>query len=138
MTGGCDARRPVDVQADIIVGGENRQAGMDANANADAVVSPRLGGKASLGAGRGGDGVGRILEHHEERVALGLDLNPSVVAPARPKEFMVPLEHRAVARPKGLEQPRRPFEVREHEGDDSGGQGFCSHDAPWGIRPHRV
>jgi hypothetical protein len=107
---------------------------VDANADADAVVAPPLSGKAPLGAGRCGNGVGRVLEHDEERVTVGLDLDPGMVVPARPKELVVPFEHRPKARPKRLEHPRRPLDVREHEGDDSSWERFCSDGAPRWFR----
>ena len=37
-----------------------------------------MGREASLDVGRGGDRVGRVHEHREERIALGRDLHPGV------------------------------------------------------------
>ena len=104
----CDARRPMDVDADIALVGAERSAGVDTHPNADRSTLER--GPRRVGRRQA---VGRIGEGEEEGVSLGVDLDAAEL-----------LERRA----DRLGGARRgPRHSRPHRG----------HAAAWSIPRHR-
>jgi len=78
----------------------------------------------ALDVGRSHDGRVRLAEDDEERVALGVDLDPGRLDERGAQEPVMLREEVAVAvAPEGLEQTSRALDVREHEGDRPRGQG---------------
>ena len=75
VTGGCDARRAVDVDADVALLGQVRRAGVDAHADPD-----RPGGERLLGRCRRAQRTGRGGKGDEEGIPLRVDLDAAVDA----------------------------------------------------------
>ena len=108
-----DPRPTMDVDPDVAFRGVRRGSGVHAHPHTDGAP-----GKRRHCALRGIGCSGRGGERDEERVALCVDLDA-----ARDCERLA--EHKAVLgerlsvgiRPERLEQPRRPFDVREQQGD---------------------
>ena len=74
LAGGADARRAMDGEAVVLVGGDRRLTRVDAHADARLhVVRPLVADERALSRQRGSDGVLWPPERHEERVALGAD-----------------------------------------------------------------
>ena len=68
-------------------------------------------------------------EGDEKRVSLGVDLVAAVLGEGLAQDALVLREHLAVALAQLLEQPRRPLDVREEEGDGADRQlGHSSRD----------
>src|SRR5258708_5264104 len=78
--------------------------------------------QSALTLGGGGQGIGGTREDHEEAVALGDHLDPSVVGPRCPQQALVVGEHVGVARAQALEQAGGAPDVGEEEGDGPRGQ----------------
>ena len=121
---GCDPRGAVDVHADVVLLGHERLAGVDAHPDPDWARSERC-----LRLGRGGDGVGRPRERDEERVALGVDLDPVVSAEGLTDRAPMLFEKNGVGRPVLLKETRRSFDVGEEERHRAGWQTSCAHAA---------
>ena len=124
MRGGCDPRRAVDVHADVALVGHERLAGVDAHPDPD-----RPGSERPLRLDRGGDGVGRPRERDEERVALGVHLDPVVSREGLSDHPPVLCEEIGVGGPVLLKKTGRPFDVGEEERDRAGRQRSCAHGA---------
>ena len=136
MGRGADAGRPVDVDADIALARDRRRAGVDADAHADRAVDPL----DLLGRG---ERVVRATEGDEERVALGVDLDPGMAREDRAQLAPVLGEQVHVALAVLMEQARRTLDVGEQEGDRAGGEvahrandGGVS--ARFGLRPDNL
>ena len=121
---GCDPRRAVDVHADVALLGHERLAGVDAHPDPD-----RPGPERRLRLGRGGDGVGRPRERDEERVALGVHLDPVVSPEGLADHPPMLFEENGVGRPVLLKETGRPFDVGEEERDRARWQRSCAHGA---------
>jgi hypothetical protein len=94
-----------------------------ADAHLDA-FRPLLPEQRSLRRGRGLDRRAGAAEDDEERVALGVDLDPAAVGEGGPQEAVVGGEDVPVAvAPEAREQPSRAFDIGEQEGDRARGQG---------------
>ncbi len=125
---GADARGRVHVDADVVVDRDDAFARVQADAHADvALARPLLRGELTLRHGRRGDGPVRIREHREERVAVGRHLEPVGAPDGRAQHTVVLRERVLVERPEVVEEPRRPFDVREEERDRAGGEVACCH-----------
>ena len=112
-----DARRPVDVDADVPFVGDERLAGMQAHAHADRAPFER--GAA------GGGGKQRIRgfrEGDEERVALRVYLDATVGLERLAQRSSVAGEDLCIAVTELVDQPRGPFHVGEQEGNGSARQ----------------
>ena len=70
---GTDASGTVHLQTDVALASQRDNSRMQAHADADG--GP---GQRSLAVNCGGDRSGWVLEHHEEGVALGVDLDAAV------------------------------------------------------------
>ena len=118
-----DAGRPMDVEPDVVVAAPAALAGVDPDPDLDdRAVRPIGSCQRLLDGDRGPDRAGRRREDHEERVALGADLDAILVRDRRPDQLGLPLEQRRVPVAEALEQARRPLDVAEQEGDGAGRQ----------------
>ena len=116
-----DPRRPVHVDADVVVPTWNPLPGVEAHPDPNGEAGrPVVGGQTPLGGGRGPDGSHRAAEHREERVAHGADLHPAALGdrPANDRGMLVPDSRVPIA--ELLEQLGGPFDVGEQEGDRPG------------------
>ena len=112
MRGGRDARRAMDVDADVPLAGDDRLARVHADADADRARFERVATR-----GGGCHRVGRASEGDEERIALRVDLDARV-----PLEYVaectpVLCEQIGVPGAVLVEQARRPLDVGEEERD---------------------
>jgi hypothetical protein len=124
VRGGCNARRPVDVHADVALLGHERLAGVDAHPDLNRPCFERL-----LRLACGGDGVGRTRERDEERVALGVDLDPVVSSEGLTDHASVLSNEIGVSRSVIPNKARRPFDVCEEERDRPGWKRRSAHRA---------
>jgi hypothetical protein len=109
-------RGAMDVRADVAPVADDRLAGVDADPDSDRAAGERrdglLGRRYCLP---------RRGERHEERVALGVDLDPAVPGESLAEHAAVLLEHVGVALCAELvEQPRRALDVREEQRHGAG------------------
>src|ERR687892_1926084 len=126
MPGSGDARRTMDVDADVVIAAAGPFAGVEAHPYADlGSVRPCVLGDASLGQDRGRDCGGRAVEDREEAVALGTDLDASRVDDGLAKDAAVVRQEISVPVLERLDEARRTLDVGEEEGDRPGRQ--CSH-----------
>ena len=118
MTGGHDPGGAVNDEAVVTLLRHGRLAGVHAHSNAHvAALRPRVPAQRPLRGGGGFRGGTGAREDVEERVALRVDLLSTVVR-ERPTQNAAMLGQRlAVAIAQLSEQPSRPFDVREQEGD---------------------
>jgi hypothetical protein len=116
VSGGTDAGSDVNVEADVPLVGEQRFAGVQADANAHGAA------QRGLRVARRGHRVGCPLKHHEEGVTLSIDLHAVVAIEHRPQCPPV-LRQRLWVRLLELVQQRRGSgDVGEHQGHGAGGQ----------------
>ena len=123
MGSGGDARRAVDVDADVALVGHDRLAGVEPHAYADRAVlerGPRFRGS--------GNGFGGARKRDEEGIALRVDLDPECLANASLRAAPVLGEEVGVCRPVLLEEPRRALDVGEEEGDGAARELARAHD----------
>ena len=85
----------MDVEADVALVGDPRLTRMHAHADAH-----RRGCELALRSRRRGDGVRRALEGDEERVALGVHLDPAVAVEGAAEHAPMLLEGGRVAVPE--------------------------------------
>ena len=122
VAGRHDPRAQVDVQADVAVVRQRRLAAV--NAHADPYV-PTVERRLCLPCG--GERTRRRRERDEECVPLRVHLHAAVRGERLSKH--VPVLRQNLRVPVGaqlVQQPRRPLDVGEQEGDGAG----------WQIRPH--
>ena len=112
-------RRPMHREADVALACGGRLAGVDPDPYPNLhPVRPGLGGERPLDRDRRRDRVRGAAEGHEERIALSVDLVAVVRRERLPQQHLVSSEQIAVPLAPDLpEQRRRPFDVREQEGD---------------------
>ena len=110
-----DPCRAVNVDANVALVGYDWLSGVQANPNPDRRVRQRL-----LRLHRRCERVLRTRKGDEEGVPLGVDLDSSVVHKCLPQKAPVFSERIRVPVPELLEQPRRPFDVREEKRDSAG------------------
>jgi hypothetical protein len=123
VAGGADPCAEVHIVADIPLGRAVRRAGMDPDTNVDLARTKSL--AAFIGRT---DGIERIRERVEERVALGVDLDTTVPPECIPEEPTVFGERvRILLSAQPMEQLGRPLDVGEDEGDL----------ATWKVTRHR-
>jgi hypothetical protein len=120
----ADARGLVDGEPDVAVCSDAGLAGVQPHADAHLhVVRPVVLGERELPGGGGLERRAGAAEDDEERVALGVDLDPANLRERRAQEAVVRREHVAVAvAAELLEQTRRALDVREQEGHGPGRQ----------------
>src|SRR5439155_14027814 len=114
-----DPRGEVDRKTDIAAVAQSRLACIEPHAHPNqSLMRPHLPREHTLRLRRCRDSRSGTAKDREERVALPVDLDPSVLLEDRAKQLVVPAEQLAVAlAAKLLEQPRRALDVREQEGD---------------------
>ena len=128
-TDACGARQ---VDTDVVAPlGQRRLAGMNADPHTDIAA-----GQRSLGCGGRGNGVVRASERDEERVALRVDLEAVVLDERLTEHAPVRRQHVAVPVAEAAGELGRPFDVREEEGDGSGGE--AGHDPADGPQLSRL
>ena len=111
-----DPRRPVDVEADVVVVRNERLARVQAHANTD-----RCRRKARLRLSSTGDGVARRREDAEERISLRVDLDTAVGGKCPAQEGAVIGEGlRVLLLPELVQQFGRPLHIGEEERDRPG------------------
>jgi hypothetical protein len=120
VAGGAEASRAVDVHADVALAIHCRLTGVEAHAHPHGLpAGPVVGLERPLGGDCRLDRVPGPGERDEERIALRVD-DVTAPCPARlPQQSSVDLQHLGVAVTQLLDQPRRPFDVREEERDGS-------------------
>ena len=77
-------------------------------------------GECELALDRREQRVARARESDEERVALGVDLVPAVSLTRCPQQTLMIREHLRITLAKLLDEPRRPLDIGEEEGDGAG------------------
>ena len=121
MPGEADAGGTMDVDAKIVLVGEDRMPGMHPHANPELrVFGPGVLGHRALGNhGRLGRRT-RIVEGDEEFVASAVDLRPVGVVDRSADEMPVLDQHAVPLVFEPVRQLRRPLEVCEEEGNRPG------------------
>jgi hypothetical protein len=131
VCGRGDAGSAVDVHADVALVGDDRLAGVDADAHAN-----RAGFQGAARVGGGRDCVGGTREGNEEGIALRVDLDSALGSAGlsdQPPMLGECLRVRLCA--QLVEQPGRALDVREEERDSAGGKrghGPTDHDTVLG------
>jgi hypothetical protein len=105
-------------QSDIALGCERGLAGVHSHpySNVD-LLRPQVFGDGPLRRQRCGDGVLRATKDDEEGVSLGIDLAAAVLGEERTEEVVMLPQQVRVVLAETLQEPRRPFDVGEEEGD---------------------
>ena len=123
VAGRADARRTVDVEADVAALGRRRLAGVDAHPDAERRRRrPVVSVECPLGLDRGAERVARACERDEELVAAAVDLVAAERLERLAHEPPVVGHHRRVLGADLLHESRRVLDVREEERDHPGGQ----------------
>ena len=131
VSGRGDARSAVDAEADVPFAADGRLAGVDAHPHPQLLAAgPVMGGKLALPVEGSSDGILGAPEGREERVALRVDLRAVVVGESRPDDPLMVGEDGRVFLAQLLQQPSRPLDVGEEEGDGAG--------RPLGRSAHRL
>jgi hypothetical protein len=131
---GGKPRRAVDAESDQALPGLLGTAGVESHADLDGrVLGPWLGGQRALRRDGRLDGVGRLVERHEQGVTLGSLLDSTVGLGSSPEDLTVTTAQLGVAvTPDGLLDARRALDVAEQEGERAARQHpGSSH--PWGT-----
>ena len=125
MGGSRDPRRPMDVEAHVVVPAEDALARVESHSNTDC---PDPGGP---GFGREGALCGDRRRHcrhgapedDEECVSLGRDLDPTGRLDRSAHHGVVAFDERAEGRAQGGHEAGRPLDVREQERQRTDGEG---------------
>ena len=126
-----DAGGTMHVDPDVPVQADHPVSRVKAHPNPDLDRGrPRVPGQASLRRHRGLNGSRRALEHGEEGVALGAHLHAPAVLDGTANDRRMGVANGRVSVTELLQQPGRPFDVREQERDRSGGE-LCH--GRWGM-----
>ena len=115
MTGRRDARRLVNVEAEVVAVGKLRLAGMNADPNANGSCGERV-----LCVGGRDHRVRRARERGEDRIVLRSEFDAAVSYERLLERPPVRTEQLGVTRSHLLQQPRRALDVGEEEGDRAG------------------
>ena len=133
---GCDPGRPVHVQAEVVVAAQHPLArvepGPDPKLDA---VGPGAARQPPSGRDRGPHRFRRSLEDHEERIALGAHLVAATRGDRRSEDLGVAILHGPVAVAEPLQEPGRPLDIGEQEGDGAGRTLVSGHPADDGAPP---
>jgi len=78
--------------------------------------------------------VGSTRERHEERVALGIDLEAVALGERCPQQIALIGQDRRISLPQALEEQRGALDVREQEGHGPGRKGVGPFLGPDGCR----
>src|SRR5512132_575365 len=105
-------------QADVTLGCPCRLAGVHSHpySNID-LLRPGVCGDGPLRRQRCGDGVLRTTKDDEEGVSLGIDLAAGMLDEERTEKVVMLPQQARVVLAEPLQEPRRPFDVGEEEGD---------------------
>ena len=134
-----DARRRVDVDAEVVVASEHALAGVQTHPHPEgSPVAPRVLREAVLSGGRGAHGRGRTRKHREERVALRADLDAVAPRDRGAEDLRVVVLDVPIALTELLEQARGALDVGEHEGHGADGQSRSHERADSRGRAHRA
>ena len=118
VSGGSDPSGTVDCEAGIAAAGGDCLTRVQSHPHLDPhVVGPRVSRKRELTLHCREEPVSGAGERDEEGVALCVDLVSAVRLEGRPQQALVLVENVAVALPKLFDESRRPFDIREEEGD---------------------
>jgi hypothetical protein len=108
----------VDRKAGVTALARHGMARVQADTHLDLdAVRPRMRTHRRLGLDRGEQRAARVGERDEEGIPLRTELVAAVRSEHRPQKPIVIGEHVPVALTEQLQQSRRSFDVREHEGD---------------------
>jgi class 3 adenylate cyclase len=116
VTDRCDARALVDVEADVSLRGQPRLTRVEPHPHPDRAACQRA--LSILG---GCDGIRRPTEGGEERVTLGIHLDPVVRGEGGAQNAAMLVQGPGVALAELLEQPRRALHVGEEQRDHARG-----------------
>ena len=123
VRGAGDSRGAMHVEAEVFVPDERGLAGVQPDTYSHlAAVRPGVLRQGLLRLRRAAAGIERAAEHDEERVAFGAQLIPAMRGHSVAKQRVVGQQHVGVALAELLDQPGRPFDITEKEGDGTGGQ----------------
>ena len=118
VAGCADACGTVDRKARVTAVGRRRLTGVDADPHLQfALVRPGMARECQLGLDRSEHGLVCAFERVEERVALRVDLVPSVTGEGRAYQSLVVRQRLRVPVAQLPDEPCRALDVREHEGD---------------------
>src|SRR5262249_28048347 len=110
----ADPRRLVDSEADVALPVDRRLARVQAEPDPHGrLLGPVVGEHRALGRGRGEDGGARAPEDEEERIALAVDLDPSVGREGLPENRVVCRKQLAVPVAAELFQEARGASMSE-------------------------
>jgi len=116
-----NARATVDAHPDISFATDERLTSVDPHPHTDGdTVGPGLRGEPALRGYSGANRVARAREGDEERITLRIDLVATEPFNCRTEQPGVRRKNLVVPVAKLLQQPRRPFDVTEEEGDGAG------------------
>ena len=122
MAGVADPRGAVHGETDVLVAGQGRLAGVDADPDAQLdSLGPPLRGECALRRHGGLDRLLRPVEGDEERVAVGVEFSSTRLRPGRAQQLLVLPHDLPVAVPKPAQERSGALDVGEEEGDGRGG-----------------
>ena len=123
MSGGADASGPVDAQPDVALLCDDGLSGVHAHPYPDdCLARPRACGDLSLSGQCRGDGILRARKDDEEGVSLRVHLAAAVLLKERAEEAVMLGQEDGVVLAEAFQQPGRPFDVGEEEGDGAAGK----------------
>ncbi len=123
--GRADARGADDVEAEVALLHDRRLARVQAHADADGgALGPFVRRVRTLRLDRGRDRVACAREREEERIALGIDLDPVRRHEGLADEPPMCREDVPIVTAELLQELGRALDVGEHEGHGSAGQGL--------------
>ena len=114
----ADPRRPVHRQTRIPAPGRDRLTGVDADPDPDRRAGrPLVARQRPLDLHRAQHGLLRPGERDKKSIPLRVHLMTAMHGDRRPNQPPMLSQHLRIAFPQRLDQPRRPLDVREQEGD---------------------
>ena len=121
VTGRADAGRAADVEPEVGAALECRLTRVQAHAHAHrGARRPGLGRQHRLRGSRRRNRIARTLKGGEVLIGTAVDLMAASLRDGRPDQPPQLMEHRAIAVSELLQEPRRPLDVREEQGDGPG------------------
>ena len=134
MTNGRDPCRPVHVDSDITLIRDERFAGMQTYPHPNRTVQPEL------SVARSRERIRRARKREEEGVSVHIHLDAAVTGECLPQRLPMLAQHIGVLLAQLAQQPSRPLDVREQEGDRAGGKaahGLMMRPSPEDVQPRR-
>jgi hypothetical protein len=115
-----DTRAAMHAEPDVPLLAHRRLARVKAHTHTQVrPLRPCVLGEPTLRRDRRGDRILRTRKGGEERIALRVDLTPTVLSERPPQNPPVLGKHLTVALPQLLQQARRALDIREQEGDSA-------------------